>query len=66
MRTIREGVKKNLIVADLSVKESSGQPCPQPLGFKKEKKMQNVLKQKNMYYDENVCKIYIHLGLFAS
>ena len=46
--------KKNLIVADMSVKGGRGQPPVRNsrcFFFFKEKKMQNVLKHKNMYLE---------------
>ena len=55
-QTQREGVKKNLKVDDVR-KRGGGQPHCQ-LGFFKEKKTQNVLKRKNMHFDEKFYEIY--------
>ena len=55
MSSLREGVKIKLKVTDRSATKI--------LFFREEKKMQNVLKRKNMYFDGKVVK-YVHLDLF--
>ena len=57
---IREGVKKNLLVAEMYL-NGAGRRWEPPVRnfwndifFLKEKKMQNVLKQKNMYFVKKI------------
>ena len=58
---IREGVKKqNKLWTSLHVGveiNSQSRLQPKYVFFSKEKKMQNVLKGKNMYFDEKLCEI---------
>ena len=65
---IREGVKK-ILVTDRSVSVGGeSTPCLQlKLSFflRKEKKMQNILKRKNVYLMKK-CPQYVHLGLLKN
>ena len=57
-----EGVKKKSY-GPVRIRVGGFKPQSATKIFRKEKKMQNVLKRKNMYFDEKFAK-YVHLDLF--
>ena len=57
---LREGVKKDPIVANRSLNLNLNPQSTTKIVFflRKRKKIQNVLKRKNMCFDEKICEIY--------